>query len=208
MLIPKLVHFVLLTVKNHQIDESHSLSHGLNVLHFAHNILESELPSHLYLERQRNIIYTSALIHDMCDKKYMNEDGGMVNIETFLTKDTTLTKNEIQVSIDIIQHMSYSKVKQYGYPNLGAYQLAYHIVREADLLAAYDFDRSIIYNINNVNPDFNQSYQNALDLFDNRVFRHHSDQLFVTDYSKKLSRKLEEKSKERIEIWNACLGKK
>jgi hypothetical protein len=207
MLIPKLVQFVLMTVKKHKIDESHSLSHGMNVLHFAHNILESELPNHLYLEKQRNIIYTSALIHDMCDKKYMNEYIGLANIESYLAKNTTLTKNEIQVSSDIIHLMSYSKVKQNGFPDFGAYQLAYHIVREADLLAAYDFDRSVIYNMNNVNADFNISYQNALDLFENRVFRHHDDHLFVTDYSIKLSRQLEVKSKERIQLWNKCLGK-
>jgi HD superfamily phosphodiesterase len=208
MLIPKLVQFMLLTVKQCKIDESHSLSHGMNVLHFAHRILESELPSHLYLERQRNIIYTSALVHDMCDTKYVNEDCGIMNLDTFLTKETTLTKNEIQVATDIIQSMSYSKVKKNGYPDLGAYQLAYHIVREADLLAAYDFDRSLIYNMNNVNPEFDVSYQNALELFKNRVFRHNDDHLFITEYSKQLSKQLEEKSKVRIQIWNECLGKK
>ena len=208
MLIPKLVQFMLLTVKQHKIDESHSLSHGMNVLHYAHQILESELPAHLYLERHRNIIYTSALVHDMCDKKYMNEDCGLMNLETFLTKNTILTKNEIQVSTDIIQSMSYSKVRQEGYPNLGAYQLAFHIVRESDLLAAYDFDRSLIYNLNNINSDFDVSFQNALDLFEKRVFCHNDDHLFITEYSKKLSKQLEEKSRERIQIWKACFDGK
>jgi hypothetical protein len=160
-----------------------------------------------FLEEQQQIIYASAIGHDMCDKKYMNEYIGLANIESYLAKNTTLTKNEIQVSSDIIHLMSYSKVKQNGFPDFGAYQLAYHIVREADLLAAYDFDRSVIYNMNNVNADFNISYQNALDLFENRVFRHHDDHLFVTDYSIKLSRQLEVKSKERIQLWNKCLGK-
>ena len=42
--------------------------------------------------------------------------------------------------------MSYSKVKVHGYPELGDYQLAYHIVRESDLLTAYNIPRSIVYN--------------------------------------------------------------
>ena len=48
---------------------------------------------------------------------------------------------------DIIGSMSYSKVKKNGFPELGDYQTEYNIVREADLLAAYDIDRAIIYRI-------------------------------------------------------------
>ena len=41
--------------------------------------------------------------------------------------------------------MSYSKVNKNGFPELGNYQLCYNIVREADLLASYNIDRCIIY---------------------------------------------------------------
>jgi len=42
-------------------------------------------------------------------------------------------------------------------------------------------------------------------LFDNRVFRHNADNLFVTDYSKKLSRTLEQQSLQRIRSWEDIL---
>ena len=87
----------------------------------------------------------------------------------------------------IINTMSYSKVKVKGFPELGEYQLAYHIVREADLLAAYDIDRCIMYTMYRDNNDYTKALTIALDLFDYRVFKMRSDRLFITKFSKKLS---------------------
>jgi HD superfamily phosphodiesterase len=83
-LLTKLLHFVLLVSKKCNIDESHGLSHSMNVLHFAHNILENEKKNYPYLENQSKIIYVSAAIHDMCDKKYVNEKEGIGKINKFL----------------------------------------------------------------------------------------------------------------------------
>jgi len=58
----------------------------MNVLHFAHNIYESEVHTKPFLKNHENIIYVSAIIHDMCDKKYMNQDQGIFEIENFLQK--------------------------------------------------------------------------------------------------------------------------
>jgi len=209
MLIPKLIHYALCTIKRNVVfDESHALGHGLKVLHFAHNILESELPNHQYLDRHRNIIYTASLLHDLCDNKYVDELNEIKNIDTFLRQDTTLTPHEIDVSTDIIQSMSYSKIKKVGYPDLGAYQHAFHIVREADLLAAYDFDRSILYNLHNVDANFTKTFNNALELFDKRIFLYRVDRLFVTEYSKQVSVILEEEARDQIHSWKTMLEKK
>jgi hypothetical protein len=37
-------------------------------------------------------------------------------------------------------------------------------------------------------------------LFEDRVFKHHEDKLFVTSFSKKLSLKLDKKAKKDVEI--------
>jgi HD superfamily phosphodiesterase len=168
-ILPRLVNFALITVRNLRIDESHGVSHSLNVLHHAHNILESELVTSPYLESQRDIIYSSAVIHDLCDKKYMDEFHGIQNIHKFLVTKTGFSLEDVSIIERIISTMSYSKVKKQGFPYLGDYERAYHIVREADLLSAYDIDRSIIYNMNNVNEDFLESLENALQLFEGRV---------------------------------------
>ena len=78
----------------------------------------------------------------MCDKKYMDEKEGIKEIEKFL--ESKLSDDEINIILSIITTMSYSTVKANGYPDLGFYQTAYHIVREADLLSAYNFDRCVI----------------------------------------------------------------
>lgn len=206
-LLPKLVQFAAVTVKKYNIDESHGLGHSLVVLHNSHEILESLLPNQHYLESQRNIIYTSALVHDLCDDKYMNIEDGLQNIHQVLKTQNLLQPYEINIVEKIISTMSYSKVKKQGFPDLGIYQLAYHIVREADLLAAYDFDRSIIYNLNNVNPNLNETFQNSLNLFENRVFKHNEDNLFITDYSKEKSLKLENEAKLQILRWYEITNK-
>ena len=63
------------------IDESHALKHSMEVFNFANNIYESELKSYPHITGQREIIGLAAIVHDMCDKKYMNETVGIINIK-------------------------------------------------------------------------------------------------------------------------------
>ena len=133
----------------------------------------------------------------MCDKKYMNEKEGIHEMKEYM-KDY-VKEPELEVISSIISTMSYSKVKVNGYPKLGEYQLAYHIVREADLLAAYDIDRCIMYSIHKDSSEYSGALKVALELFDNRVFRMRQDRLFKTEYSRKESLKLHKKAKNDVE---------
>ena len=184
--------YVVETSKTFNIDESHALKHSMEVFGFAKKIYESEVKANPYLENQKNIIYMAAIGHDMCDKKYMNEKEGIIRYKNYLN-DLMIT-NDLEVMCKIIETMSYSKVKVKGYPDLGEYQLAYHIVREADLLAAYDLDRCLIYKMYHNNCDYNVALEDAFNLFDNRVFKMRKDRLFKTKYSKIESLKLHKKA--------------
>jgi HD superfamily phosphodiesterase len=144
-----LFNYVVITSKLFNIDESHSLKHSMDVYYYSDRILENEIKKHPYLENHKNIIFSAAILHDMCDKKYVNEKFGIENIVDYMTNK--MEPNELYVMLEIISTMSYSTVKKNGYPDLGKYQMAYHVVREADLLASYDFDRSIIYHMNKGN---------------------------------------------------------
>jgi hypothetical protein len=177
----------------------------MNVLHFAHNIYEGELRLNPALKSQENVIYISAIIHDMCDKKYVDPEQGISDIEEFLQKK--ITTREIDAVKQIISTMSYSYVKKNGFPNLGEYQHAYHIVREADLLTAYDFDRCMIYKIHLCNDNIDDAFEDAMYLFENRVLQHNNDKLFLTDYSLSKSRELHQYSLERIQNWKQILKK-
>jgi HD superfamily phosphodiesterase len=162
----------------------------MDVFCLANNIYQDELQNDKqYLKTHENIIATSAILHDMCDKKYMNEEGGVKIIRDFL-KDK-ISDLEIEQSLNIMSTMSYSTVKKNGFPQLGEYQLAYNIVREADLLASYDFDRAVMYNMYKNNETYTDSFYNSLDLFNKRVLRYNDDKLFTTRYAKLESIKLE-----------------
>jgi len=205
-LITKLFQFVMMITARHQIDDSHGVSHSMDVLHFAHNIYNSEVHKFPELESHERLIYVSSIIHDMCDKKYMNENDGVAEIEDFL-KDK-LPQEEIDMTKCIVSTMSYSTVKKHGFPDLGLYTPAYHVVREADLLSAYDFDRSMIYHMHKNNQSMEQSFKNAKDLFRTRVLRHEPDGLFITDYSKTYHPYLHNKALARMNAWERILSKK
>jgi HD superfamily phosphodiesterase len=174
--------------KKYNIDESHGLKHSMDVHYFSSKIYEHELPANPKLSTQTNIIYTSAILHDMCDKKYMNQGEGLMHIKDFLSDKLSIP--EIATVESIISTMSYSTVKKHGFPELGEYQTAYHIVREADLLAAYDFDRCVMFQMTQHNDNYEDSIKASIDLFENRVLKYIDDELFTTQYAKLLSKNL------------------
>lgn len=203
MLLSKLFKFVMAITAKHSIDESHGLSHSMNVLFYANKIFESEIINNPHLREQEQVIYVSAVLHDMCDKKYMIEMEGIKEIEFFL-KDK-ITPLEVEVAKNIMRTMSYSKVKKNGFPDLKEYQTAYHIVRESDLLTAYDFDRSMIYHMSVSGDKIEEAYENAKNIFLNRVLRHNEDGLFVSDYAKKESLLLEKNAIQRMHYWKEII---
>lgn len=203
-LISSLLEFVSLTSRKYAIDESHGLGHSMNVLIHANNIYNHEVLNSPFLKRQERIIYTSAIIHDMCDKKYMNQKEGIEEIETFLK--CKISSTELDVITQIISTMSYSVVKKQGFPDLKDYQIAYHIVREADLLSAYDFDRCIMYNMNHLNGNFIDAYRDAKHVFENRIFKHFEHELFITDFSKKKGKEYELDAYKRLQSWEKIVN--
>lgn len=199
-----LLRYVKLTSFKYNIDESHALGHSMKVLYNAHQIYHNNVHFYPVLKTQEPVIYTSAIIHDMCDKKYINQSEGAYYIEEFLSDK--MDYEDIVFIKKIIETMSYSTVKKKGYPVLGKYQMAYHIVREADLLTSYDFDRSIIYHMYKTDGNFTQAYQNALELFENRIFKYQTDNLFITEYSKRKACQLEKEAIMQINTWKYIIG--
>lgn len=181
--------YVIETSNKYHIDESHSLKHSMEVFQYANTIYNNEIINYPILEEQKDIIFISAIIHDMCDKKYMNEKKGIENIKLYFRD--LLPQERMDIVGYIISTMSYSKVKVYGFPDLGEYQMAYHIVREADLLSSYDIDRCIIYGMNCERLNYIDALNRAFYLYKERVINYNKDNLFVTEYSRHKSIKLQ-----------------
>ena len=197
-IIVKAFDLVLILCKKFNIDESHSLKHSMEVYNFALKIYEKEVITNQFLKQQKDIIILSAILHDTIDKKYVSEDLGIKEIREYMKSYISFEK--LDIIFKIITTMSYSKVKKNGFPSLNEYQLAYHIVREADLLAAYDIDRCIMYSMYTKNINYLLSLDMAVILFENRVLQHRKDKLFITKFSKKLSLQLHKKAKKDIDI--------
>ena len=196
-LINRAFEYVLLTSAKYNIDESHSVKHSIEVLNFANKIYKSELSNNPYLNKQYDIICMAAILHDMCDKKYMNEEQGIYEMKSYMNNYISI--DNLDIIAHIIQTMSYSTIKLKGYPQLGIYQLAYHIVREADLLAAYDIDRCIIYGLMVEKCTYTESINRSKELFKNRVLKYREDDLYITKYSKDLSLELHLKAIQNLD---------
>jgi len=203
-LINQAFRFVIQTSQEYNIDESHSLKHSLEVFNFANTIYESEVVKFPQLETHREIISLASIVHDMCDKKYMNEDSGVENMNKYM-KDY-ISPEELEIVSKIIKTMSYSKVKINGYPDFGEYQTAYHIVRESDLLAAYDLDRCIIYRMMQSKFNYTDALTESKELFESRILNYRKDKLFITSYSKNKSLLLHKKAVKDVEKLDSLLN--
>jgi len=206
-ILSKMCKFVMNTVQKHNIDESHGLSHAMNILIFSNQIFKKEVRINPSIQTHEKIIYISAVLHDMCDNKYMDKDEGMSEINQFIQDIDTVKPHEIDVIDKIISTMSYSTVKANGFPDMGEYQTAYNIVRESDLLCAYDFDRCMIYHLygNNIG-NIGAAYNDASKLFQTRVLKHNQDGLFLTKSAQMISLELEQTSIERMKHWEDLLS--
>lgn len=209
-LLNKLFQYVLITTSKYNIDESHGLNHAMNSLMFANKIYENEVIKNPDIEEHKNIIYVSSVLHDMCDKKYMKQEDGLKDISKFIqslekNNDKILSSKESKIVENIVSTMSYSYVKKNGFPDFGEYQFAYNIVREADLLCAYDFDRCMIYQMNKNKGNISDAFHDAVKLFDERMFRHMDDGLLLTNYARNNYQFLEHQSKNRIQHWKRIL---
>jgi HD superfamily phosphodiesterase len=195
-----------MTISKYKIDESHGIIHAMNVLHNCDHLIDSVIQKQPEIEEHRKIIYSAAILHDMCDKKYMNEDEGMKEIKSYIYD--SISNTELDVMENIVSTMSYSKVKKKGFPELGQYQTAYHVVREGDLLAAYDFDRCMIYHMTQNDANVHSAFQDAYNLFQTRIFKHQEDGLLLFPYSNEQHIILSGQAHIRIQHWRKMLSYK
>ena len=199
--------FIIATSSKYKIDSSHDLTHSLQVLNYAFNIYQREKNTFPSLKYHEKIIYTAAALHDMCDNKYIDVETGKYDINSFLEKNK-ISHIERKAIMDIIDTMSYSTVKKNGFPSHGEYQPAYHVVREADLLAAYDFDRCMLYKMNREQSgDIESAFYEAEELFSQRVFRHKVDGLLTTNYANDQHDLLCVTAEARIESWKNIISR-
>jgi hypothetical protein len=165
----KIIEFITNTCIKYNIDDSHGLEHSIATLDWSLKISKDIE----YSKGESYIIQLSCLLHDMCDKKYMDEKEGIKNITNFLKYELNAGEDIIDPVVFIINTMSYSKVIKHGYPdfkNDKSLELCYHIVRNSDLLESYDPERCIGYQIR-CGGSRRDGIVKMLELFDNRILK-------------------------------------
>ena len=206
-LLIKTIKYVLDNAKLYNIDDSHGLSHSLNILYYTGLLYDKELKNYPNIKKYKKIIYCSAILHDMCDKKYINQVEGINKLKSTFIND--FTEKEFEHIETIISKMSYSYVKKNGFPKISdELYIPYHIVREADLLTGYDFERAMNYKLQNFDTNLYDAYDDAVKLFNDRVLKHNDDNLFITKTGKHISRNLEKKTHKKLQHWKNILFKK
>ena len=163
----KIKAFIEQTCIKYNIDNSHGLDHSLQTLEWGLKLTKDVQHS----TKESSIIQLACLLHDMCDKKYMDEYEGIKNIVTFLKYELETPDDVIEAVVFIINTMSYSKVIKYGYPDFKEdkrLEFCYHIVRNSDLLDSYDPERCIGYQIR-CGGSRRDGIIKMLELFDNRI---------------------------------------
>lgn len=166
----KIIRFINHTCSIYNIDDSHDLRHSLEVLGWSDQLIKG----HTLPPKSLQIIHLSCLLHDMCDKKYMNEKEGLERIKNFLKDELEVQDDILEAVVFIISTMSYSKVLKQGYPqfntNTTDLEYCYHVVRNSDLLSSYDPERCINYQIR-CGGSRKEGIKKMLELFDNRVLK-------------------------------------
>jgi hypothetical protein len=185
----------------YNIDKSHGLIHSMRTAEMSRKI-----SADMYIpDRSRVVIEFACLLHDMCDKKYMDENKGIEEINTFLKSEIKLKNDIIKDILFIITTMSYSKVKKYGFPEFGDrcdLKDCYHVVRNSDLLESYDLERCIDYHTRNGAPRY-EGIKNMLGIYKNRISKLLDDGLInipiAKVYAQKLHAECAESAKKYVE---------
>lgn len=195
-----------LSVAGH-IDNSHNHEHSKEVLFWSIEIIE-RLPYQLS-KLEADMVGQCSLLHDFMDSKYINFSN---EIRTHLM--SYYTKPHVDVMMDIMNTMSYSKIvssdNEVCYPDwvsISPFKNVFHITREADLLSSYNIARMIEFRIYNKNYRVplqpNQSSDESIirevkELYNNRMDKLIERNLFVHKSTIPLAKSLAEISKLKL----------
>ena len=150
------------------IDTSHDETHMLRVANMTERL--NQLCGRLVSQEEKDVMILSAFTHDLCDHKYTDVSAGLAIIDEWL-ESQPISDEQRHAVCRIISTMSYSKVKVHGYPtDLGRWELAYHHIRIADLIDAYDVERCYLYQ-SHKHPTMTETdkWLSVINLFEHRV---------------------------------------
>lgn len=195
-LIPMVEKFVQEKSQYYKIDLSHNLHHSLQVKELGFVIAERDY--HLNT-RQKEILYLSCMLHDMCDAKYIPRVQGILDVSNFMRNKCCVSMLTHDAVMEIITSMSYSQIVQpdgnVDYPawlstEQNGWGEVFHIARQADLLTSYDVKRMIHYKQEKLGFHYScDIYQDVVETVDARMSKLLEKELFISPSAVKIARK-------------------
>jgi len=205
-LIPMVENFINDKSKLYKIDPSHNLHHSLQVKELGFIIAGKDY----YLNtKQKEILYLSCMLHDMCDEKYAPRAESVLDISNFLIKKCGVSMMTHDAVMHIITSMSYSKiVREDGtieFPSWlqmdpDGWVDVFHITREADLLTSYDIKRMIHYKCEKLGFVYPcDVYEDVVNTVGKRMSKLLQRNLFISPSAKKIATKWHDELSYKIE---------
>ena len=206
-LIPMVEKFVQERSQYYKIDLSHNLHHSLQVNELGFVIAERDY--HLNT-RQKEILYLSCMLHDMCDAKYIPRVQGILDVSNFMRNRCCVSMLTHDAVMEIITSMSYNQiVKPDGtvdYPtwlstDQNGWAEVFHIARQADLLTSYDLKRMIHYKQENLGSYYScDIYQDVIETVDIRMSKLLEKGLFISPSAVKIARKWHDELQKNVDV--------
>ena len=194
-LIPIVEKFVEEKSQYYNIDMSHNLHHSLRVKEIGFVIAARD---HHLNTRQKEILYMSCMLHDMCDAKYIPHIQGILDVSNFMRNQCGVSMLTHDAVMEIITSMSYSQiVKPDGtvkYPmwlstEQNGWGEVFHIARQADLLTSYDMKRMIHYKKEKLGFHYScDIYQDVVGTLDTRMNKLIDKGLFLSPTAIKVAK--------------------
>ena len=189
--------------KDHNIDNSHDVTHSRDCVRFVEQIMD-----HTFTQRDKDIARYAAALHDCVDKKYVDVEEASLHIRQFLLS-IGWGEETADALLAIVTTMSYSKLKadvvdgMPVFPNHGEYQHIYHIVRQADLLCSYRVHRCYQYQLR-IHPDWTElvHWDRVEKMFQERMFKYVTNGWFYSVRAMALIPPLIEQAKKDLEMRN------
>lgn len=192
-LIPIVEKFVSQKSNLYHIDYSHNLYHSQMVKGLGFFIADRD---YRLTKNQREVLYLSCMLHDMCDPKYTPVAQAILDVSNFLEKECGVSATVHDGVMNIITSMSYHQVVRpdgrVEYPQWlwkeKNYKDVYHITREADLLTSYDIKRMVHYKHEKTCLLYTLDiYNDILETAENRMCKLIERNLFVSPSAKKIA---------------------
>lgn len=201
---PPILPYIEATIKKHGIDASHGKEHLARVGQWCSVLWPRVQPlTDLQPEVELATLLLAAWVHDLIDKKYMDEQEGLCYLQAELSR-LQYTPTQIECISFIITHMSWStrgKRKKQGLPGVpeSRWKKATEFIADCDMLDGYNPWRCKEYTEHHLNlsPNNPACIAARRQVMEGRVLKYLTEELH-TDAAREVAQPLHEMVKDHI----------